>query len=272
MSSRAHFTLQVGRVWAGRRGSESPRRSGFPKPYGGGGEPESRFPHNGLFHHRAFTGLTGTRREVAWATNTATATYRRMAPRNAQMLSPASTSATGNVTNPAQTPKTPARNLCFVAKYVRHDVQCAGRILEAKKRPRKGMVFSPQLGHRYSLSVCAPFPPPRRSGLPRCLGQPTTSRRMRRSDLTAERPVREASEPPRANALAPTPETRVGPGMLPQEIESTLCGAWESLHREMDRQFLTLIPRTSACIHRVAQPRNHRLRDSNCRAPVFPSL
>ena len=74
--------------------------------------------------------------------------HKRSAPRNAQMPTAASTSAMGNVTNIALTPNTRAGNLVLVAKYVRHDVHCTGRILEAKKRPRKGMVSSPQLGHR----------------------------------------------------------------------------------------------------------------------------
>ena len=80
-------------------------------------------------------------------TNALTTNNRRTAPRNAQMLIAPSTIATGKTTNVRTTVKRAAMNLDFEAKYVRHDVHCAGRVLEARKRPRKGMVFSPQFGH-----------------------------------------------------------------------------------------------------------------------------
>jgi len=63
------------------------------------------------------------------------------------MLIAARTIATGNVTNIRIVVKSVAMNLGFEARYAAHAVQCAGRSLEAKKRPRKEMVFSPQLGH-----------------------------------------------------------------------------------------------------------------------------
>jgi hypothetical protein len=137
----------------------------------GVGEPESRFPHKGLFHQRALAGFTGTKRADPCITNTLTANSRRMAPRNAQILTAASTIATGNVTNVRIVAKSVAMDLAFEAKYVLHAVQCTGRILDAKKRPRNGMVFSRQLGQRYSFTVCAPsltmiYRHPRRSGFP----------------------------------------------------------------------------------------------------------
>src|SRR4029077_20863733 len=110
-------------------------------------------------HQRALAGFTGTRRADPCMTNTLTASSRRMAPRNAQMLTAARTSASGNCTNIKIVAKSVAMNLAREAKYVLHDVQCAGRILDAKKRPRNGMVFSWQLGHRYSFTSARPPSP-----------------------------------------------------------------------------------------------------------------